>query len=112
MMKLLLLLILSSCGCAFSPYGGLGSSSKLCASITSDDVQMRSVTNLPPTSSVPLSPNTFAGKLEQALMQRFDETKIDRVITSWRLAEIGYEHREFVGNQQSPPVPVASGSRW
>lgn len=109
MMKLLLLLILSSCGCAFSPYGGLGSSSKLCASITSDDV-IRSVTNLPSTS-VPLSPNTFAGKLEQALMQRFDETKIDRVITSWRLAEIGYEHREFVGNQQSPPVTDASSSR-
>ena len=71
---------------------------------------MRSVTNLPSTS-VPLSPNTFAGKVEQALMQRFKPSKIDRVITSWRLAEIAYEHREFVGNQQSPPITDAATSR-
>jgi len=100
-----------SCGDAFS-YGSrprnLGSTTHL-RSTVSDDV-MRSVTNIPSTSA-PLSQNTFAGKVEQALMQRFKPSKIERVITSWRLAELGYEHREFVGDQQVPPITDAATSR-
>ena len=97
------------CGGAFS-YGSRSLvSTHLHSSTISDDV-MRSVSNMPSTST-PLSRNTFAGQVEQALTQRFDPTKIERVITSWRLAELGYEHREFVGDQQVPPITDASTSR-
>lgn len=106
-------LYLSSHGHAFS-YGNqlqnLGSTTHLgSSSVASDDV-MRSITTVPSTST-PLSQNTFAGKVEQALMQRFKPSKIERVITSWRLAELGYEHRSFVGDQQSPPIADAAASR-
>lgn len=103
-----------SCGDAFS-YGSrrqnLGSTTHLrsSSSTISDDI-VRSVTNIPSTSA-PLSRNTFAGQVEQALMNRFKPSKIERVITSWRLAELGYEHREFVGDQQVPPITDAATSR-
>lgn len=86
-----------------------GSSTHLHSSAISDDV-MRSVTTIPSTAA-PLSQNTFAGQVEQALMKRFKPSKIERVITSWRLAEVGYEHREFVGDQQVPPITDAATSR-
>lgn len=54
-----------------------------------------SPTTLPRTS--PLPPHTFAGMVEQGLKEKFDEDKIQRVLTSWRLVEMGYEHREYVG---------------
>lgn len=106
-----------SYGGAFS-YGNRpqnrGSTTHLCSSssVTTNDDVVRSVTNMPDIISMaPLSQNTFAGKVEQALIQRFKPSKIERVITSWRLAELGYEHREFVGDQQSPPITDAATSR-
>lgn len=66
-------------------------------------------TTTPPTMP-PLSSHTFAGQVEQALLSRFEESKIERVLQSWRLSEMGYEHVEFVGNQQSPPITDADES--
>ena len=74
------------------------------SSTTTIDSIDRTTTTLP-SATKPLShPGTFAGQVEQALVSKFDETKIQRVIQSWRLLEMDYEHREFVGNQQSPPI--------
>lgn len=58
-------------------------------------------TTLPPTS--PLPPTTFAGLVEQAMLDRFG-SGAQRIIESWRLLVQDYAHNEFVGNQQSPPV--------
>ncbi len=69
----------------------------------------RSTTTPPPTQ--PLSNHVFAGQVEQALLQRFKPDQISRVLESWRLLELGYEHREFVGGQQSTPITDASTSR-
>ena len=59
----------------------------------------------------PLSPLTFAGQVERALLSKFEEKKIERVIASWRLLDKDYEHREFVGPQQSPPILDSEESR-
>ena len=66
-------------------------------------------TTTPPETS-PLSSRTFAGQVEQALITKFPQSKIERVLQSWRLLEKDYEHREFVGNQQSPPITDAETS--
>jgi len=57
-------------------------------------------TNIPTTHSLPS--NTFAGMVEHALTEKFDN--IDRVLESWRLLDMGYEHRQFVGLEQDPPI--------
>ena len=61
-------------------------------------------TTTPPPTNIPLSPSTFAGQVEKELLNRFEETKIERVLQSWRLLELDYSHREFVGSHQSPPI--------
>jgi aspartate beta-hydroxylase len=61
----------------------------------------RSVTTVPPTH--PLSPLTFAGKVESALLQKYNPDEIQRVLESWRLLDQGYEHREYFG-----PLPPAA----
>lgn len=68
-------------------------------------------TTTPPPATTPLSPMTFAGQVEKALLSKFPQSKIERVLQSWRLLEMDYEHREFVGNQQSPPIVDAETSR-
>ncbi len=68
-------------------------------------------TTIPPPVTTPLSPTTFAGQVEKALLAKFPRAKIERVLQSWRLLEIDYEHREFVGNQQLPPIVHAETSR-
>lgn len=70
----------------------------------------RTITTPPPVKT-PLSPMTFAGQVEQALLSKFPQSKIERVLQSWRLLEMDYEHREFVGHQQSPPIVDAEMSR-
>ncbi|KAL7468868.1 hypothetical protein ACHAXS_012886 [Conticribra weissflogii] len=85
------------------------SSSPLKLSASSLDID-RSVTTIPDTST-PLSSRTFAGQIEQALLRRFEPSSISRILQSWRLLDKDYEHREFVGNQQSPPATDASTSR-
>jgi hypothetical protein len=49
--------------------------------------------------SQPLSPHTFAGMVEQGLLERFPEDDIQRVLTSWRLLEKDYLHKEYVGEE-------------
>ena len=48
-------------------------------------------------TSNPLSPNTFAGMVEQGLLERFNENEIQRVLASWRLLDKDYYHKEYVG---------------
>ena len=69
----------------------------------------RTTTTIPQTQ--PLSPRTFAGQVEAALLQRFSPSKIERVLESWRMLEMGYEHKAFVGAEQSLPVTDASSSK-
>ena len=53
--------------------------------------------NLPDTSQ-PINPNTFAGMIETGLKERFNETEIERVLTSWRLVDQQYYRKEYVGD--------------
>ena len=75
------------------------------------DVTIDRTTTTPPPVTTPLSPMTFAGQVEKSLLSKFPQAKIERVLQSWRLLEIDYEHREFVGNQQLPPIVNAETSR-
>mmetsp|Transcript_17327 Transcript_17327/g.32823 ORF Transcript_17327/g.32823 Transcript_17327/m.32823 type:complete len:413 (+) Transcript_17327:128-1366(+) len=59
----------------------------------------RTVTTVP--STLPLSPLTFAGKVECALLQKYRPEEIQRVLESWRLLEQGYEHHEYFGPSDS-----------
>jgi hypothetical protein len=43
-----------------------------------------------PDMSVTLSPNTFAGMVEQGLLERFEEQDIQRVLASWRLMDTDF----------------------
>jgi len=74
-------------------------------SSTSTDIIDRTTTTPPSAKTIPLWPNTFAGQVEEALLAKYPASKIERVLQSWRLAELDYEHKEFVGSQQSPPLP-------
>jgi hypothetical protein len=63
----------------------------------------RSATTIPETS--PLPPSSFSGLVERALQERFgSDDAAARIIESWRLLEMGYEHHEFVGRYQDPPI--------
>ena len=53
--------------------------------------------NLPDTSQ-PINPNTFAGMIEEGMKKRFNETDIERVLSSWRLVDQGYYRKEYVGD--------------
>jgi aspartyl/asparaginyl beta-hydroxylase (cupin superfamily) len=64
-------------------------------------VSSTSQTKIPET--FPLARNTFPGLIEAALAEHFGSSA-SRVIQSLRFLEIGYEHVEFVGNQQTPPI--------
>jgi hypothetical protein len=63
----------------------------------------RSSTTLPDTSD-PLPPHTFAGMVEHGLLQKFGGAKdIQRILTSWRLLEKDYEHKEYAGPPHLSP---------
>jgi hypothetical protein len=57
-------------------------------SVVNNDNINRSTTTPPPPFSIiatsPLSPNSFAGQVESALLSRFRQSTIERVLTSWR----------------------------
>jgi hypothetical protein len=58
-----------------------------------------SISSSKPPAIAPLSPHTFAGQVEQRMIERFGGTEpIARVLESWRLLEHEYEHRAFVGD--------------
>lgn len=69
-------------------------------SSSSSSTSTTSVVTLPETA--PLPPHTFAGQVEQALIEKFGgagetTSAIDRVLQSWRLLERDYVHRQYVG---------------
>ena len=77
-------------------------------STTSTDDGIDRTTTIPPLAiaSSPLPPSTFASQVERALLSEFPPpSKIERVLASWRYLDAGYEHREYVGDAQVPPVP-------
>lgn len=56
------------------------------------------VSNTPPDVA-PLPRHTFAGQVEQGMIDRFGgQDKIGRVLQSWRWLEHSYEHRAYVGD--------------
>lgn len=68
---------------------------------TDDDALIN--TTPPPTR--PLSPLTFAGQVEAALIDKFGGAEpIQRILDSWRWAEMDYAHKEFMGPRQDPPA--------
>ena len=105
-----LLLLVASIGLsrAFVPSSPspISRPSRLCVSSpaeaeTDDDALIN--TTPPPTR--PLSPLTFAGQVEAALIDKFGGAEpIQRVLDSWRWAEMDYAHKEFMGPRQDPPA--------
>lgn len=54
--------------------------------------------------TTPLPTHTFAGMVEQGLLEKFGGPEdIQRILTSWRLLELGYEHNEYVGPSTASP---------
>jgi len=52
----------------------------------------------------PLPPHTFAGMVEQGMIEKFGgEQDIQRILTSWRLLEKDYVHKEYVGPSDVSP---------
>lgn len=49
-----------------------------------------------PDTSTPLSIRTFAGLVEQGLLERFEESDIQRVLQSWRLLDKDYYHKQHL----------------
>jgi Aspartyl/asparaginyl beta-hydroxylase and related dioxygenases len=78
------------------------SASSSSSSSSTSLVDYRTITTVPPTH--PLSPLTFAGKVESALLEKYNSDEIQRVLESWRLLDQGYEHREYFG-----PNPKGGG---
>eukprot|EP00536_Pseudo-nitzschia_multiseries_P012545 jgi/Psemu1/209013/e_gw1.485.69.1 len=61
-----------------------------------------------PDTSQPLNPQTFAGMIEQGLKDRFEESDIERVLTSWRLLDQGYYRKEYVGDKTAATATATS----
>lgn len=116
-MKFVSLVLLSACGIshAFVVQTGLSGgavkpSSKVAhpsvlpmvsSSISAASGSSSTAEGLPTTK--PLHPHTFAGMVEQGITEKFGATEAQRVIESWRLLEMDYEHREFVGAESDDP---------
>lgn len=54
-----------------------------------------------PDTSRPLPPHTFGGMVERALIERFGEKDVERILISWRLLDQEYYRKEYVGDQMS-----------
>jgi hypothetical protein len=50
-----------------------------------------------PDTSAPPHPGTFSGLVERALLNQYEEKDIHRILTSWRLLDKDYFHKEYVG---------------
>jgi len=70
------------------------------------DADFRVTTSVPETR--PLGPQTFAGQVESAIRQKFGEEPTKRVLHSWRLLEMGCEHREFISSAAINSDPLES----
>lgn len=62
----------------------------------------------PPTN--PLADHTFAGQVEKAIIQKFGEESTQRVLESWRLLDMEYEHRQRIDDVSSNVNPDSSFS--
>ena len=62
----------------------------------------RQTTTIPPTS--PLSKNTFAGQVEDAIISKYGAEDTARVLQSWRLLDKDYEHRAYVGDSSNSDI--------
>lgn len=73
--------------------------------VASTDTDDDAVINTTPPKTKPLSPLTFAGQVEAALITKFGGPgSIQRVLDSWRWAEMDYTHKQFMGPMQDPPA--------
>jgi hypothetical protein len=63
-------------------------------SVNNDNINRSTTT--PPAATSPLSPNSFAGQVESALLSRFRQSTIERVLTSWRYLGEFIHHFEIV----------------
>jgi len=89
------------------PVSGVASRTSLSIASTETDAtdDADAVINSTPPKTKQLSSLTFAGKVEAALVAKFGGTEpIQRVLDSWRWADMDYTHREFMGPKQDPPV--------
>eukprot|EP00977_Amphora_coffeiformis_P009170 scaffold2092_cov144-Amphora_coffeaeformis.AAC.11 len=79
-----------------------GSSS---SSSSSSSRRYASTATTTPPEVASLPPHTFAGQVEQRMIERFGggkEEPIERVLKSWRWLEHSYEHREYLGKDPNP----------
>lgn len=60
-----------------------------------DNEQGRRVV-VPPTT-YPLAPHTFAGMVEQRMIEKFGYEPVKRIVESWRLLDQEYIHDEYTG---------------
>ncbi|GFH56818.1 hypothetical protein CTEN210_13294 [Chaetoceros tenuissimus] len=72
-------------------------------SSTSTLPDFRDTTTLPKEIPAPQI-RTFAHQVEQALLAKFPEEEIQNVITSWRLLDQDYQHREYFGDTKADPL--------
>lgn len=77
----------------------ISKSSELYNSAVVED--FRQTTTIPLTS--PLSKNTFAGQVEDAIITKYGSEETARVLQSWRLLDKDYEHRAYVGGGDISP---------
>jgi len=66
----------------------------------------RSVTKIPVVE--PLPPYSYSGQIERAIIRKFGAEPSRRVLDSWRLMDMGYEHREFISSATTHKDPAAS----
>mmetsp|Transcript_6818 Transcript_6818/g.9952 ORF Transcript_6818/g.9952 Transcript_6818/m.9952 type:complete len:381 (-) Transcript_6818:174-1316(-) len=99
----LALLVSTSCCHAFV---ATTTSPRLTSLLHSDDNSNTDITSTTIPTTRPLPSNTFAGMVEHAIIERFGNNNVDRVLESWRLLDMDYEHRQFVGYEQDPPIQV------
>lgn len=63
----------------------------------SSSQDFRVVTTIPETKKP--APHTFAGQVERVLLDKYGESEIQRVLESWRLLDLEYEHCAFFGKE-------------
>ena len=72
------------------------------AAAENDQGDFRITSTIPET--VPLSKNTFAGQVEQAVMAKYGTEETQRIVQSWRLLDKDYEHHAYVGTHDSDDI--------
>jgi hypothetical protein len=63
-----------------------------------------------PDTSRPLPPHTFGGMVETALIERFGEKDVERILISWRLLDQEYYRKEYVGDNSDYDVSMSSST--